>query len=101
MFFKKNYQTILMNEIRDFDSLNILDVREKDEFDSGHIKGAKFLPLSSLANQVDKLDKDKEYHVVCFSGGRSKQACDFLSKKGYKVTNVMGGMSAYKGRVVR
>lgn len=99
--FKKRYSSVLMNDIRDFDKLNILDVREDDEYRGGHIKNAKSLPLSGLSDSIDSLDATKEYYVVCHAGGRSKRACDILSKKGFKVTNVMGGMSAYKGRTVR
>lgn len=101
MFFRKNYQTVLMNEIRDFNKLNILDVRESDEYSNGHIHSAISLPLSSIENNITSLDKEKEYHVVCHSGGRSQQASAYLSQKGFKVTNVMGGMAMYKGSVVQ
>ena len=52
-------------------NLNILDVREDDEFESGHIEGAQHLPLGEIPTSLGKLDKSKEYHVVCFSGSRS------------------------------
>ncbi|WP_346024535.1 rhodanese-like domain-containing protein [Alkalibacterium indicireducens] len=43
--------------------------------------------------------KDKEYHVICLSGGRSSMVCDFLGNQGYDVVNVMGGMSAWRGDI--
>ena len=45
-------------------------------------------------------DKDENYYVMCLSGARSTAACQYLASKGYKVTNVMGGISAWRGEVV-
>lgn len=74
--------------------IQVIDVREDDEFASGHIPGAKSVPLSQFPTE---LDKDKSYYVVCQSGGRSSMACQYLAQNGYDVTNVMGGMSAWRG----
>lgn len=82
------------------ESLTIVDVRETDEFERGHIPSSKTLPLSELEQHIDQINKDGKYYVICQSGGRSAMACDFLSSKGYEVVNVMGGMSAWKGDVV-
>lgn len=83
------------------EKLNVVDVRESFETDNGHIKGATLLPLTQL-KQADKvLDKDKTYHIVCQSGGRSLRAAKKLSKQGYTVVNVMGGMGSYRGPLSR
>ncbi|WP_028273993.1 rhodanese-like domain-containing protein [Atopococcus tabaci] len=74
--------------------IHIIDVREDDEFASGHIPGATSVPLSQFPTE---LDKDKSYYVICHSGGRSSLACQQLAQNGYDVTNVMGGMSAWRG----
>jgi rhodanese-related sulfurtransferase len=58
------------------------------------------MPLSGLEDTVDQLDKDENYYVMCLSGARSTAACQYLASKGYKVTNVMGGISAWRGDVV-
>lgn len=79
--------------------LSVIDVREADEFESGHIKGAEHMALGDIPDKMNKLDKDKEYHVICLSGGRSAMACKYLGQQGYKIVNVMGGMSAYRGDV--
>lgn len=80
-------------------NLNIIDVREIDEFESGHIKGAEHIALGTIPTNLDKLDKSKEYHVMCLSGSRSAMASKYLAQQGFKVVNVMGGMSAYRGDV--
>lgn len=78
-------------------NIDVLDVREYEEVVGGMIPGAIHIPLGMIPNNVDKLDKGKEFYVVCHSGSRSMMVCQFLSQLGYNVVNVMGGMSAYQG----
>lgn len=92
------YKTISMAEFVNIyeqgGAENILDVREIDEFEDGHIPGAVSLPLSEFPLEPEK---GKEYYVFCQSGGRSAMACQFLAAKGHTVVNVMGGMGAWAG----
>ena len=46
-----------------------------------------------------KLKKEQKYYIVCQSGGRSSQACNTLSKQGFQVINVLGGMGSYQGKL--
>lgn len=97
------YQTMMVPEFEQLvksETLNILDVREVDEFQRGHIDGALNLPLSGFPEVVEELDQAKEYHVICHSGSRSQMACEYLGSKGFTTTNIMGGMSAWRGAVV-
>lgn len=80
--------------------VKIIDVREVDEYTMGHISGAILCPVSEFMNHLSKLSKNNPYYVVCHSGSRSQAVCDYLGKQGYQVTNVMGGMSTYKGLIV-
>ncbi|GCC51531.1 rhodanese-like domain-containing protein [Chryseotalea sanaruensis] len=75
----------------------LVDVRTPGEFSSGTIKGAKNIDFmsSSFKEQFLKLDKNKEYFLFCRSGNRSGQACNILSKEGYKVYNLDGGIGAW------
>ncbi|MBU5362846.1 rhodanese-like domain-containing protein [Enterococcus raffinosus] len=82
------------------EELTILDVREIYEFKNGHILNSKNIPLSNIDQAYKNLDKTKPYFVICHSGSRSINACIFLSNNGFDVTNVMGGMSSWKGDVV-
>ena len=81
--------------------LEILDGREVDEIPQGHIKTAQNLPVSELIEQIKNLEKDKYYYVICHSGARSQMASEFLSQQGFQVTNVLGGMSAWRGEIKR
>jgi rhodanese-related sulfurtransferase len=77
----------------------VLDVREIEEYEQGHIPGAILAPLSEFMNHLTKLEMTKHYYVVCHSGNRSQAVADYLGKQGYQVTNVMGGMSTYRGQI--
>ena len=78
------------------ESLSILDVREVEEFEALHLESAQNLPLSSLSDTYEVLDKNQTYYVICKSGIRSAHACQFLTEKGYDVVNVPAGMDAFE-----
>lgn len=78
------------------ENITILDVREVDEFQAGHIEGALNAPLSTLENGYEQLDSSKRYYVICQGGMRSERACQFLETKGFDVVNVEGGMNQWK-----
>ncbi len=97
------YKSMMIDEFEQLEKRNqlaIVDVREEDEYVSGHIKGAKNMPLSQLQETATSLDKTKSYYIICHSGGRSQMASEYFASLGYDVTNVMGGMSAWRGDVV-
>ncbi len=77
----------------------VLDVREPDEFKAGHIDGAVNSPIRSLAQNLDKLPKDKgaPIAVVCKSGIRAAYGTMTLKLSGYtNVKDVAGGMMAWE-----
>lgn len=69
----------------------ILDVRTREEFQSGHIKGALNIPVQNLSEKTNKLDTNKVVITCCASGMRSASAKSILKSKGY--TNVHNGGS--------
>lgn len=78
------------------EDITILDVREVDEFQAGHIEGALNAPLSTLDKEYEQLDSSKRYYVICQGGMRSERACQFLEAEGFDVVNVEGGMNQWK-----
>ena len=81
------------------EALNLIDVREVDEVQAGHIPGITHIPLGLLEFKMNELDKNKPYIMICRSGGRSGQATMFLESQGYNVTNMTGGMLEWAGEV--
>ncbi|MCH7972574.1 MAG: rhodanese-like domain-containing protein [Bacteroidetes bacterium] len=89
----------LKKEMKENPDMIILDVRTPQELEGplGHIEGVINIPVQVLEERISELEKykDKEITVICRSGQRSGIASGILFKKGYKVTNVEGGMRAY------
>lgn len=80
--------------------LQIVDVRQPGEYASGHIPGSKLIPLGELPGRLSEIDPHVEAVIVCHSGGRSSQACDFLMRHGYEnIRNLRGGMMFWDGDV--
>ena len=81
-------------------NLLILDVRTPEEYNSGHIPGAKLIPLDELESRIGELNKEQTIVTVCLSGERSGMAARFLAQNGFtKVYNMAGGMSVWKGQI--
>ena len=72
----------------------ILDAREQDEYDEGHIPGAILIPYGEIADRAEKElpDKDQLILVYCRSGRRSKIAAEELVKLGYTNVKEFGGI---------
>jgi rhodanese-related sulfurtransferase len=77
----------------------LLDVREDDEWDAGHIEDAIHVPMNSvpakLANDPGPLTPDAAIVVVCAVGGRSGQVTAWMVQQGYNAVNLVGGMHAW------
>lgn len=80
-------------------ALSLIDVREPEEIASGKISTAKEIPLGTLPKNLNELDKDKEYIMVCRSGNRSGQATQYLEEQGFQAVNMEGGMLAWDGPI--
>lgn len=81
----------------------LLDVRTKEEYESGYIPGAINIPLSDInENVVSSLpDKSQIILVYCRSGNRSRQASDKLSRLGYTNIIEIGGINSWKGEIIK
>jgi len=85
----------LLNQGRDF---TLLDVREEEEYEAGHLEGAMNLPLSRIGEAPGMIPKEKPVIVYCAHGGNSLLAARELSGLGYRVANACGGLAWYRGR---
>ncbi len=69
----------------------VLDVRQPDEYEAGHVPGAHLIPLGELGARHTEVPNDQEVYVVCGGGGRSAAATEALNGAGYRAVNVAGG----------
>ncbi len=79
----------------------LLDVRTEEEVEQGHIPGALNLDIykgQEFVEELEKLDKSKNYYVYCRSGARSAQACTVMDQMGFNNTyNLLEGFSKWDG----
>lgn len=80
-------------------SYTLLDIRTIDEFNAGHIKGAKeidYYQTQAFSDYLDTLDKSKKYLIYCHTGNRSGLALDIFRQKGFtNVSDLQGGYAAW------
>jgi SulP family sulfate permease len=75
----------------------LLDVRESEEFLSGHIPGAESLPLRLIIQKAETLPRDRPIYLVCRSGRRSARAMHWLKDLGFEdIHNLKGGILSWK-----
>ena len=98
---ESDYQQISQEEAKemmDTQDVIILDVREQDEYDSGHIPGAVLLPVGSIDEDTAAEvipEKDSTVLVYCRSGNRSKTASSALAELGYTNIYEFGGINTW------
>ncbi len=73
----------------------LLDVRTPQEHAAQAITGSYLLPLQELGHRIDELPKDREIVIYCRVGNRSAHACSYLSRMGYNVKNLKGGIMTW------
>ena len=81
------------------DNYIILDVRTKEEYDSGHLDYALLIPVDELKTRYGELAKNKPIIVYCRSGRRSAKAAALLISKGFStVYDMTGGIDAWTSK---
>ena len=104
--FNKNVKNVSGDEvaslIRDTKDLVVLDVRNKGEYQSGHINGSKLMPVGEIASRISELEKyrGKPILVHCASGGRSPKAVNVLLKNKFgPIYHMNHGLSDFNGKL--
>ncbi len=96
------FATVGVEEFQTFiadDFVQLVDVREPEEFEEGHIVGAILIDVNAqdfLEKALATLDKQRPVAVYCRSGRRSARAASMLASQGFKVTNLGGGVLAWQ-----
>ncbi|HEV7902522.1 MAG TPA: rhodanese-like domain-containing protein [Pyrinomonadaceae bacterium] len=83
------------------DDLQIIDVREPNEYEAARLEGSKLIPLGQVLNRKDEIDESRETVVHCKGGGRSAKAIEALQRAGFtgRLLNLKGGITAWSNDV--
>ncbi len=73
----------------------VVDVREQAEWEQGRVMGSRLIPLGEVVTRVDEIPTQGPVYVMCRSGVRSAEACDYLRTQGVDAFNVTGGILAW------
>ena len=76
--------------------VQVLDVREAQEWAAGRIEGAMHIPMGQLPARLDELDPSTPVVAVCRSGQRSAQVTSWLGAQGFDACNLRGGVKAWR-----
>lgn len=91
------------SELENDNNAVILDVRTLAEVEQGIIPNAIHIDIymgQGFVQELNKLDKTKNYYVYCRSGNRSRQACYIMDQMGFeKAYNLMGGIIDWNGEI--
>lgn len=86
-----------MNAQSDF---TLLDVREDFELEISHLEGAIHIPMNEVPKRIAELDENGNYVVMCRTGGRSAQICEFLTNQNFRsVSNLSGGINEWARKI--
>ncbi len=93
--------TELKRRMDEGDDIQLIDVRQPDEYAFAKIEGAKLIPLGDIVRRMNELDETRETVIHCKMGGRSAQAIEVLRRAGYQgeLKNLRGGITAWSNEV--
>ncbi len=101
LYQRKIVKTLTEEEFRaGYRKAQLIDVREPNEFEAGHILGARNIPLSQMKMRMKEIRPDKPVYLYCQSGMRSSRAAQTLHRKGYKdLSQLKGGFKRWTGKI--
>lgn len=86
--------------IEGYRKAQLIDVREPQEYDAGHILGARNIPVTQLKQRLVEIRKDKPVYLYCQKSSRSGRAAQILHKQGYKeLYQLKGGFKNWTGKI--
>jgi sulfur-carrier protein adenylyltransferase/sulfurtransferase len=83
------------------DDIQLIDVRQPDEYAFAKIEGTQLIPLGEIMRRKDEIDADRQTVILCKMGGRSARAIEALQQSGFEgeLINLRGGITAWSNEV--
>ena len=83
------------------EDIQLIDVRQPDEYAFANITGAKLIPMGEIMSRMEELDPTREAVIHCKMGGRSARVIDALERSGYEglLSNLVGGITAWSDEI--
>lgn len=83
------------------EDIQLIDVRQPDEYAFAKIDGAKLIPLGEVIARMDEIDPTRETVIHCKMGGRSARAIEAMQQRGFagSLSNLVGGITAWSNDV--
>jgi rhodanese-related sulfurtransferase len=93
--------TELKQKLDNGEDIQIIDVREPNEYEIARIPDSTHIPLGQVLNRMSEIDPSRETVVHCKMGGRSAKAIEALTRAGFQgnLTNLKGGITAWSNDV--
>jgi len=86
--------------IKGYRKAQLIDVREPNEYNGGHILGARNIPVTQMKQRMKEIRADKPVYLYCQSGLRSGRAAQMLYRKGYRdIHHLQGGFKKWTGKI--
>jgi len=83
------------------EDIQLIDVRQPDEYEFARIEGGKLIPLGEIMGRMNEIDPERDTVIYCKMGGRSARAVEALERSGFtgKLRNLRGGITAWSNEV--
>lgn len=83
------------------EDIQLIDVRQPNEYAFAKIEGAKLIPLGEIMQRMDEIDPERNTVVMCKMGGRSARAIEAMTHAGFagRLVNLHGGITAWSNEV--
>tara|TARA_Y100000588_G_scaffold133098_1_gene145959 strand:- start:136 stop:618 length:483 start_codon:yes stop_codon:yes gene_type:complete len=92
--------TELQKKLENGSSPIIIDVREDFELEISKIEGSLHIPMNQIPNRINELNPENDYVIMCRTGVRSSQICEFLSNQNFRsIANLSGGINEWAKKI--
>ena len=90
----------LKKHLQNESSPTIIDVREEFELEISKLDEAIHIPMNDLPKRLDELNAETDYVIMCRTGARSAQICEFLANQNFRsVANLTGGINEWAKKI--